>query len=999
MPRTLSRVAAIVILTTAAAVLDGQGAPPAPAPARAAPAVRGVAQEPSDVVRAARLAVEGDSVRAVTGRWEDRLRREPGDRLARLGLATIARLLYDARAAEQHYPLLYRDAARPDAVAREAMLGHGTWLMSSGRNAEADALLARAQAAARAAGDASVEAGALIARAVTRRALAGTQAGLAYADSAIRATPAADIAQMARNRCQRAFILGVLSARDAEPEALRGIALARQVGEQRAESLCLRTLAVQLENRTQYDSALTVMRRAAVLDRASRSFRTLGGTLARITVLEIAKGRFGDARRSATEMLAVTRAAHDTLNLTTAHQLLGVIGVQTGDYASASAELARAVSVAGAIGDEDGAMYARSYQVEVLAATGDLAGARRLAQEISPYFETRVGKVATAAHRRLVALLALRAGDLDAAQRELASTRAYAVRHGLDEWANGNVADFTRLALRRGDLHAADTLIARQLRHETASPDHGDPNVLAVYEARAMRAELHARRGELARAARELHAASEQLDRWRQGLDDAELRVLAFQSSASGASSVSGSVARVLAALASGGQASAAFELAERRRARTLADRLVQGLALGAASARSRPAGNRAPTPARGGGGGGGGAAPRTAIVEYVTGPEGAPTTVLVVTRDGVRGHVAPAADSLAGTIARLGAMIERGADARPLARSLGAALLDHVVAGLPAGVGRLVIVPDGVLHRVPFDALRMPDGRYVAERFAVSRAPSAALLADIRRRRAETTGSRLLAVGDPTFGGERAAADAEAFRSAFARNGGLARLVASGREARAVARYASQSDVWLREQASESAFKRAPLAAYQVVHLATHALVDDQSVARTAIALAPGGGEDGFLTPGELAGLRLRADLVVLSACRTAGGVVVAGEGVQGLTAPLLAAGARAVVATDWRIGDRSAMPLVESFYGALARGLPVGDALHAAKRDAIARGVPPREWAAFTVVGDPTVVLALREPATHTAWLVGGALLAAAGLAATYSTRRRKPESADRS
>ncbi|MGH7536669.1 MAG: CHAT domain-containing protein [Gemmatimonadales bacterium] len=79
----------------------------------------------------------------------------------------------------------------------------------------------------------------------------------------------------------------------------------------------------------------------------------------------------------------------------------------------------------------------------------------------------------------------------------------------------------------------------------------------------------------------------------------------------------------------------------------------------------------------------------------------------------------------------------------------------------------------------------------------------------------------------------------------------------------------------------------------------------------RTALALTPGQGEDGFVTPGELAGLRLDADLVVLSACRTAGGVVVDGEGVQGLTAPLLAAGARSVVATSWQVGDQLTVPL----------------------------------------------------------------------------------------
>src|SRR5262249_42726552 len=150
----------------------------------------------------------------------------------------------------------------------------------------------------------------------------------------------------------------------------------------------------------------------------------------------------------------------------------------------------------------------------------------------------------------------------------------------------------------------------------------------------------------------------------------------------------------------------------------------------------------------------------------------------------------------------------------------------------------------------------------------------------------------------------------------------------------------------------------------FRILHFATHALVDESTAARTVLALAPGEGESGFVSPGELAALRLDADLVVLSACRTARGVVVEGEGVQGLTAPLLQAGARSVVATSWRIGDQATVAFVESFYGALARGLPVADALRAAKLDSIERGANAKEWAVFTAVGDPLVQVPLVLP-----------------------------------
>jgi CHAT domain-containing protein len=147
-------------------------------------------------------------------------------------------------------------------------------------------------------------------------------------------------------------------------------------------------------------------------------------------------------------------------------------------------------------------------------------------------------------------------------------------------------------------------------------------------------------------------------------------------------------------------------------------------------------------------------------------------------------------------------------------------------------------------------------------------------------------------------------------------------------------------------------------------MHFATHALVDDQVVWRSALALAPGSGFDGFVGASDLASLDLHADLVVLSGCRTADGVVLTGEGVQGLTAPLLEAGARAVLATRWAIGDRDAGVMIDRFYAALARGFTVGDALQRAQRDAIAAGVNASVWGAFTLVGDPTVKLSLRPP-----------------------------------
>jgi CHAT domain-containing protein len=338
--------------------------------------------------------------------------------------------------------------------------------------------------------------------------------------------------------------------------------------------------------------------------------------------------------------------------------------------------------------------------------------------------------------------------------------------------------------------------------------------------------------------------------------------------------------------------------------------------------------------------------------------------------------------------------MVEAGAGAGTLARQLGAAVFGGALDTLGASIARLIVIADGPLHRVPFDALRLSDGRFVVQRFAVSTAPSLAIAADLQSKaRAATGEARILALGDPRFSNEissTGSSAADVYREAFSTNGGLPRLRGSATEAKLVAGFADRAELRLRERASESYLKRATLDSFDVVHLATHALVDERSIARTALAVAGGDGDDGFIGPGELAALHLDARLVVLSACRTARGVSVRGEGVQGLTAPLLAAGARSVLATQWRIRDAD-VQFIDDFYRALAGGQTVGDAARAAKLAAIARGAPAATWAAFSVVGDPFVTVPLRVPHGRPPWM----LVLASGLAVValfYGVRRTR-------
>ena len=356
-----------------------------------------------------------------------------------------------------------------------------------------------------------------------------------------------------------------------------------------------------------------------------------------------------------------------------------------------------------------------------------------------------------------------------------------------------------------------------------------------------------------------------------------------------------------------------------------------------------------------------------TALIEFVTGRGPEPVTALVLQRGGAFASSLPPLDSLAGDGRRLATLVAAGTDPADLERRLGAALLGPVLSRISPSVTRLVIVPDGVLHRVPFEVLRTAEGRRLAERFAVTIAPSATALVRLQRRPGSRSSPTLLAFGDPAYDDAHASPAAAGsteglgrdFRAGFAEVGGLPRLPNSRREAQAVAAYFAHADVRLGADASESALRSAPLRTVSVLHFATHAMVDDQVAWRSALALAPGHGFDGFVGAFDLASLDLDADLVVLSGCRTAEGVVLTGEGVQGLTAPLLEAGARAVLATRWAIGDRDAGLMVDRFYAAVAHGYSLGDALRHAEQSAIAAGVNASVWGAFTLVGDPSITL----------------------------------------
>jgi CHAT domain-containing protein len=163
---------------------------------------------------------------------------------------------------------------------------------------------------------------------------------------------------------------------------------------------------------------------------------------------------------------------------------------------------------------------------------------------------------------------------------------------------------------------------------------------------------------------------------------------------------------------------------------------------------------------------------------------------------------------------------------------------------------------------------------------------------------------------------------------------------------------------------ATETAFKDSGLSAFSVIHMAVHGISDKKAAEKAALVLLPDAAqeEDGILEIPEILRLQLHSDLVVLSACETAVGVVQGEDGVSDLSRSFLLAGSRAVVATLWRVDDTFSAVLMKHFYEQLAVGQSVSDALSKAQRSMLREygdSAVPFFWAGFITEGSGNVTL----------------------------------------
>ena len=325
--------------------------------------------------------------------------------------------------------------------------------------------------------------------------------------------------------------------------------------------------------------------------------------------------------------------------------------------------------------------------------------------------------------------------------------------------------------------------------------------------------------------------------------------------------------------------------------------------------------------------------------------------------------------------------------------------------AGSLIGEKRLLVVADGALNYVPFEALvKSPASAdysslpYLIKSNEIIYAPSASVVGAIRQQdNNNRAGRAMLILADPVFNSNDARAHGVAASANFAETRGLgiqsalsdvagqdasaaaastkmqglplARLAGTRTEAEQIVKLAktsgTQADVWLDLDASEDNLETRDVSKYRVLHIATHGLLNAERPQFTGLVLTLVGNksQDGFLRTDEVFNLRLGSPLVMLSACETGLGKEKRGEGVMGLTRAFMYAGAPTVGVSLWSVADKSTAELMTDFYkrllatpSASSSGVSASAAMRAAHLAMISgkKYSAPFYWAPFVLVGD---------------------------------------------
>lgn len=282
-------------------------------------------------------------------------------------------------------------------------------------------------------------------------------------------------------------------------------------------------------------------------------------------------------------------------------------------------------------------------------------------------------------------------------------------------------------------------------------------------------------------------------------------------------------------------------------------------------------------------------------------------------------------------------------------------------------GKQRILLATDGALSYLPFESLltkrensktiHFESLPYLVRDYEIYYVPSATVLASVIKNNHEKSDQpkQLLALADPWL--KNGSGEIASVRGW----GTLGPLPNARSEVQNIASLYPKDQVTVFEgrQASEKNFKQTDLQDYKRIHFASHGLIDEEKPEFSALVLSSDekGSEDGYLTMREVFDLKLNADLVVLSACKTGLGKEVRGEGVTGISRAFLCAGTPSVLVSLWDVYDRSTADFMASFYKNMeTKNMDKSAALREARLQMIAskKFSHPYYWAPFVLIGN---------------------------------------------
>lgn len=373
-----------------------------------------------------------------------------------------------------------------------------------------------------------------------------------------------------------------------------------------------------------------------------------------------------------------------------------------------------------------------------------------------------------------------------------------------------------------------------------------------------------------------------------------------------------------------------------------------------------------------------------TALIEYFLGD--LRSYMFLLTQDSIRVFPLPGKDKLADSTKAYLKFLQNPSiapyKAAPAARRLYTSLLSPLAKHIPEGIRHLLIIPDNILHSLPFETLLIPaaesagEDRFLIDKYSLSYMPSAASIIFLKQQSKQPSFEKdLLIFADPSYtmpgnAKKNPRNNMEVMYDLLKRKGyEFNALPFSKEEAKRISRYFNPNSVdqFLKEEATETLLKTLPLDQYKIIHLACHGLFDEMFPLRSALVFSyKDNDEDGLLKVSEIYQLKLNAEMVVLSACQTGRGKIEGYEGVLGIPRIFFYVGARSLVSTLWQVNDRASALFMEYFYGFLTEGLSKAEALRRAKLKMAASSFShPFYWGGYILTGDFGAIIA--SPKTH--------------------------------